>query len=277
MDVYLECEIKCLAEQRELMIAELAEIGFEGFMEGEEGFSAYIKSSDFVPADLEELLAAYPLAEVSIKEIAPQNWNELWEQGYQPIIIADKVCIRAPFHTLEKEYNYDLVIQPKNTFGTGHHETTQLVVELMLHENFNNKTVFDYGCGTGVLGLMALKLGAKQVSGNDIDKWCVDNIAENKELNKLDHFTFINGDLSMIIDVAPVDIILANINKNILLSSFNQLSKLIKPDGLLFISGFYETDLEDLKQGAIKFGFSYTYHLTNNSWCAATFKFETKH
>ena len=275
MESYLEFVITCTGEVKDMLIAELAELGYEAFVESEDGFSAFIPQSLHTEATFNEVLLRYGLNPNTIPHniIPQQNWNAQWEANYEPIIIADKILVCAPFHQLDMGYEHTLIIQPKNTFGTGHHETTQLVLELMLKNDFKGASVFDFGCGTGVLGLMALRLGAKQIVGNDIDEWCVDNIAENKSLNNLPDFEFRLGDLSQLKQGELFDAVLANINKNILLESFKTLSKHAKPGALLLISGFYEKDLADIRYAAEFYQFDYITHLTKNEWCAAQFKF----
>jgi ribosomal protein L11 methyltransferase len=273
MESYLEFVITCTNQVKDMLIAELAEIGYEGFVENEEGFSAFIPQSLHQEATFNERLLKYALNPNTIPHniIPQQNWNAQWEANYEPIIVADKILVCAPFHQLDMAYEHALVIQPKNTFGTGHHETTQLMLELMLKIDVKHKELFDFGCGTGVLGLMALKLGAEKTVGNDIDEWCVDNIAENKELNNLTNFDFRLGDLSVLKDDEQFDGVLANINKNILLESFNTLSLHIYKGGFLLISGFYKKDLEDLTHAAALNKFVLKQQLTKNDWCAAYF------
>jgi ribosomal protein L11 methyltransferase len=273
MEAYFEFNIRCTNDLREQLIAELADEAYEGFVETDTGFSAYIISSGFKREVLEQLLLKYGVDPNSVAQshIDQQNWNAQWEAGYEPIIIENNVIVKAPFHQIEKEYPYELLIQPKNTFGTGHHETTQLVLRLMLQENFKDKRVFDYGSGTGVLAIMASKMDAQSIYAIDIDDWSAENIFENTQLNQVDNIEFEQGDLN---SVKPqhFDIILANINKNILLFSFDQLSNLMLQGGTMIISGFYESDLDDLKKAAAVFGLQYNQHIVLNNWCAAVFK-----
>lgn len=273
MEAYFEFNIRCNSDIREQLIAELAEEDYEGFVETDSGFSAYIIASLFKREMFEQLLQKYGLDPNAVAQshIEQQNWNAQWEAGYEPIVIDNNVIVKAPFHQIEKEYPYELLIQPKNTFGTGHHETTQLVLRLMLQENFKDKRVFDYGCGTGVLAIMASKMEAQSVYAIDIDDWSAENIFENTQLNHVDNIEFEQGDLN-IVKSQQFDIILANINKNILLFSFDQLSNLILQGGTMLISGFYESDLDDLKKAASVYGFLYHQHIVLNNWCAAVFK-----
>jgi ribosomal protein L11 methyltransferase len=172
---------------------------------------------------------------------------------------------------LSKTYKHEITIQPKNTFGTGHHETTQLVLSLMQSVDFKDKDVFDYGCGTGVLGFFAEQLGAKHIMAIDIDDWSADNVLENAKLNHIDNLEFEQGSLDQIDLSKKYDVILANINKNILVSSFEKLSQISKTGSYMLISGFYESDLQDLIAEAKKYQFTFESHQTKNTWCAAVF------
>lgn len=273
MEAYFEFSIRCDADTRDQLIAELAEEAYEGFIETDQGFSAYVPSSRFKREVFEQLLLKYGLDPNAVAQshIEQQNWNAQWEAGYEPIIIDENVIVKAPFHRIDKSYPYELLIQPKNTFGTGHHETTQLMLRLMLQENLRNKRIFDYGTGTGVLAIMASKMEAQSIYAIDIDDWSAENIAENTALNGVENIEFEQGDLN-IVKAQQFDVILANINKNILLFSFDQLGALTISGGTLLISGFYESDLNDLKAAALRAGFHYHQHIVLNNWCAASFK-----
>lgn len=270
MEKYFSFKINCASETREFLIAELAAIGFDGFDESEEILEAFVPANDFNNALWLPILTQYQIteAEITKTEIEPKNWNAEWEANYQPIAV-NQVYVRAPFHKSDPSFKHELIIQPKNTFGTGHHQTTQLMLELMQNQIMINASVFDYGCGTGVLGLMALKLGTKNAIGNDIDHWCIDNIEENKQLNQLSSFEFRLGGLAVLNATEKFDIIFANINKNILLESFETLAKHLNQNGHLMISGFYQTDLNDLTTAAQNFGLKLTKSITKDQWCAA--------
>lgn len=273
MDAYFEFQIKCNEDMREQLMAELADEAYEGFVEMDSGFSAYVVSNLFKREVFEQLLVKYGIDPNSVAQshIEPQNWNAQWEAAYEPIVIDNLVIVKAPFHQIDKKYAYELRIQPKNTFGTGHHETTQLMLRMMLQLNLKNKRVFDYGSGTGVLAIMASKMEAHSVYAIDIDDWSTENIFENTQLNEVDNIEFEQGDLN-IVKPQTFDVILANINKNILLFSFDQLSNLIIIGGTLLVSGFYESDLDDLKTAGARVGFIFQQHITLNNWCAASFK-----
>jgi len=272
MKNYIEFTIHCLPEKMELLIAELADEGFEGFIEHENSFSAYIPVDEFNQNLFDDILFKYGVKsnDVPRSTIADKNWNEQWEAGYEPIIIDDNIAVIAPFHDLRRRFETELIIKPKNTFGTGHHETTQLMLKQMMKMDFKNKSVFDYGCGTGVLAIMASKNGASEILAIDIDQWSSDNVLENASLNNVDNIEFIQGDLS-VVNAKKFDIILANINKNILLDSMRQLSQILKPSGQLLISGFYGSDLRDLEIAALSVGLKTEGSILLNNWCCARF------
>jgi ribosomal protein L11 methyltransferase len=271
MQNFIEISIDCSPDLIDMIGAELLASGYESIIEQEPGILTYILETEWNEQELLELLSKYGIgpAAVHSKTVPNQNWNEIWESSYEPICIDNRIRIRAPFHVEDSSYENELVIKPKNTFGTGHHETTQLMLQLMLDETFSGKLIFDFGCGTGILGLMALKLGAIQVIGNDIDAWSTDNINENMQLNHLEAFEFRQGDLSVIKIDECFDGILANINKNILMANFEKLSIHLNAGGFLLISGFYEEDIIDLKIAAAKFGLSMVNSKGQNGWAAA--------
>ncbi|MBC7382783.1 MAG: 50S ribosomal protein L11 methyltransferase [Bacteroidia bacterium] len=270
MNNYLLLEITCEELMRDILIAELAEAGFEGFIEKDNGFDAYLPEEEFNREATYEIFERYeiPLVMVTKKIMPQQNWNAQWESSFEPVVINERLIIKAPFHKIEKAYPYELIIQPKTSFGTGHHETTHIIMELMLNMDFNNKHVFDYGSGTGILAILATKLGAKSVFANDIDDWAADNILENAGLNNVNNIQFKKGDLSTV-PHQMFDVILANLNKNILMKSFDGLSKLLKPHCPLLISGFYESDLHELSRGAAGYGVELSGQKVMNNWCAA--------
>jgi ribosomal protein L11 methyltransferase len=218
------------------------------------------------------LLKSYHLDEgnILIKTVAQQNWNAEWESSFEPVCIGSELRVRAPFHLADASFPIELIIQPKTSFGTGHHETTFTIMELMLNMDMKDKQVFDYGSGTGILAILASKLGSNRIFANDIDTWAAENIFENISLNQAKGIEFINGDLS-IVPAQEFDVILANINKNILLTSFIGLRPLLKKGGTIFISGFYESDLPDLMLEANKCGFKLINQVTRNQWTAAEF------
>ena len=273
MTDYQVFKINCPSGISEIVIAELADIGFEGFIENEEGFEAYMVKDAFDAEQFYGLCEKYGIGKDMVVEenIPAQNWNAIWEADFEPIIINDEIVVKAPFHSLSQTYKHEITIQPKNTFGTGHHETTQLVLGLMQSIDFKDKDVFDYGCGTGVLGFFAAQLGARHIMAIDIDDWSAVNVLENAKLNHIDNLQFEQGTLEAIDLSKKYDVILANINKNILVSSFERLAQISKSGTFILISGFYESDLQDLIAEAKKHLFSFVSHQIKNTWCAAVF------
>jgi ribosomal protein L11 methyltransferase len=260
--------------QQDMLINTLGEVGFDTFEELEFGFKAYIPVDDFDEAKLIEALTPYRDMFTFSYEIAliPQkNWNEVWESNFEPINIQDKIFVRATFHEPKPEIEYEIVIDPKMAFGTGHHQTTSMMLELMLENEFSAKNVLDMGCGTGILAIMASKLGADKVTAIDYDIVCFESTLENAQLNNIDNITAICGSKEVIPD-EHYDTILANINRNILLDQIQRYSEVLKPEGELYLSGFYEQpDLDIIMDEARKYGLKYIIHKNNNDWVAAKF------
>lgn len=271
---YIELSLLIEDDFAEIMIAELAEIGFESFVETNEGVDAYIEEDAFDDTTLKQLLETYAARTAlsyTLKKIEKTNWNEEWEKNFQPIEVADTVYVRADFHAPQPRFKYDVVITPKMSFGTGHHETTSMVMELQLGIEHQNKTVLDVGTGTGILGILASKLGASTIHSFDIDEWSVTNTIENMEMNAVNNMTVVQGTIQ---DETPAqyDIVLANINRNILLNEIPLYSQFIKPGGWLIVSGFYEKDIADIQAVAAKADLQKTMHLNKNQWAAVVFK-----
>jgi ribosomal protein L11 methyltransferase len=260
--------------QQDMLINTLGEVGFDTFEELEFGFKAYIPVDDFDEAKLIEALTPYRDMFTFSYEIAliPQkNWNEVWESNFEPINIQGKIFVRATFHEPKPEIEYEIVIDPKMAFGTGHHQTTSMMLELMLENEFSAKNVLDMGCGTGILAIMASKLGADKVTAIDYDIVCFESTLENAQLNNIDNITAICGSKEVIPD-EHYDTILANINRNILLDQIQRYSEVLKPEGELYLSGFYEQpDLDIIMDEARKYGLKYIIHKNNNDWVAAKF------
>jgi len=276
---YLEFNFNCEPSQgwqQDLFINELGNIGFDTFEQTEEGFKAYIPEPNFNPIELETLLLNLESGfsvNYQLLSIESQNWNALWESNFQPIFIKDKVCVRATFHDPNPSYPIEILIDPKMAFGTGHHQTTSLMMEYLLEEDFKDKTVLDIGCGTGILGILASKLLAKNVVSIDNDPVCVESSKENKQLNKITNMNVLEGSFNEI----PKEkflVILANINRNILLEHLYYYSKAIEQGGLLFLSGFYlGEDLELLVKEAGTYDFKFIGYKTRDNWVAAKFQF----
>lgn len=271
---YLEIKITCLEEFREILIAELAEIGFDSFLETEEGVDAYIPESDLDRDKLQEILAQYQVpGQIEWREgILPKvNWNEEWEKNYDPIEVEDLVYVRASFHSSQPGFRYEIVINPKMSFGTGHHATTFQMLRHQGDLDHQGKRVLDVGSGTGILAIMAHLLGAKSVEAFDIDDWCVDNGNENFDLNGLQT----RMGLGTIREVNPsgtFDILLANINKNVLLDELAIYAGLLQEGGFLLLSGFYTEDIDDLLQVASPLGLDLVKRSSKDNWAALILK-----
>lgn len=260
--------------QQDLLINALGEIGFDTFEELEFGFKAYIPTDDFDEQQLKEQLLPYQdmfTFSYEITLIPQKNWNEVWESNFEPIEIGDKIYVRATFHPAKPEFPYEIVIDPKMAFGTGHHQTTSMMLELILENDFAGKKVLDMGCGTGILAIMASKLNAAEITAIDYDPVCYDSTIENSTLNHITNIIPLCGSKEVIPD-EEYDTILANINRNILLDQMERYAEVLKPGGEIYFSGFYESpDLEIITDEARKHGLKYITHKKTNDWVAAKF------
>jgi ribosomal protein L11 methyltransferase len=258
---------------REIVVAELSELGFESFVDTEEGVQAYVSFSDFQGTNL-QALAVLKLPETtisfSVKQIPAQNWNATWESNFDPIAVKDQCRVRAPFHAAEPPVLYDVLISPKMSFGTGHHETTWLMMATMLEMELENKTVLDMGCGTGVLAILAEKMGAKSIAAIDIDEWAYNNSLENIQLNETVNITVQKGGVD-VLQTNRFNIILANINKNVLLSDLAAYNEALAPQGHLLMSGFFVVDVEEIRTTAVALGLTFVGQSDKNGWSTALF------
>ncbi|NUM50785.1 MAG: 50S ribosomal protein L11 methyltransferase [Flavobacteriales bacterium] len=260
----------------EILIAELYEQQFDSFEETQETLNAYICKSFFNEKNLTELLNINPLfsgLNYTIEEIPDKNWNELWEKSFEPIVVAEKCIIKAPFHQLKKSYPIELIIEPKMSFGTGHHQTTALMIEQMLGINFKNKKVLDMGCGTGVLAFLAEKLGAAQIMAIDNDEWAYYNSLDNKALNNSEKVQVELGNATYLID-KTFNTILANINRNILLLDMHLYANCLTLNDQLLISGFFKTDSPVLIEKAKEYGFCLQNASYQEEWACLLLKKE---
>jgi ribosomal protein L11 methyltransferase len=260
--------------QQDLLIGALGDIGFNTFEEVDLGFKAYIPVNDFDQDKLDETLGAYRemfTFSYDITLIPQKNWNEVWESNFEPLQISDQVFVRATFHEPKPEFPYEIVIDPKMAFGTGHHQTTAMMMALMLENDFAGKKVLDMGCGTGILAILASKLGAAEITAIDYDVVCYESTIENSALNNIANIKALCGSKEVIPDEL-YDIILANINRNILVDQMQRYSEALKPGGEIYFSGFYESpDLDIITDEARKHSLKYIIHKKDKDWVAAKF------
>ncbi|WP_045689668.1 50S ribosomal protein L11 methyltransferase [Hymenobacter sp. AT01-02] len=273
---FIELSVKAPRELSDILVAELAELGFDTFEDNDDGFCAYTTEDVFNPDDVAEVMSRYEgigELEYSHRVITRQNWNAEWEKNFQPLVIADKVSVRAPFHEARPDLEHEIVIMPRMSFGTGHHDTTALMITNQLHIDHQGKRVLDMGCGTGILAVMAVQLGADYVLAVDVEPWTAENAADNAaENNVQDKVEARLGDVTALEGEAPFDIILANINRNVLLEDMGAYAGHLKPGGPILFSGFYEEDLPLIRAAAEKAGFQYESHRTQNHWVSAVFR-----
>lgn len=260
--------------QKDLLVDALGEIGFDTFEDSQEGFVAYIPTANLDIQALETVLLYHTNdfeVTYEVKNLEEQNWNELWERNFNPIIIDDQCYVRATFHEDKPDYPYQIVIDPKMAFGTGHHQTTSMMLSYLLESEVEGMDVLDMGCGTGILAILASMRGAKSVLAVDNDDVCISSVAENTERNQVSNVRAILGS-DDVLSGQSFDIILANINRNVLLEQMPQYVACLKNKGRLFVSGFYVgEDLDLLKQKAGDLGLVFENNKSLDTWCAARF------
>lgn len=256
----------------DILIAELGEAGFESFVEEDDAVLAYIQKTDWnleILNDIDILSNANFEITFSHKEIEQENWNATWEQNFQPIVVNDVCMIRAPFHE-PIGVEYDIVIEPKMSFGTGHHETTHMMLQHILELDVKEKTVLDMGSGTGVLAILSAMRGATEIEAIDIDNWCYLNAKENVERNSMDFIKVYEGDVMLLKD-KKYDLIIANINRNILLTDIPAYINSLNSNGILLLSGFYIEDLAMITEKCNEGGLKFEKNLERNNWVAAKY------
>lgn len=271
-------ELVCIPTQgvqaSEILTALLADVGFESFSENGDGtLSAFIQSKDYssqLAAKLASDQFSGYLASFSVKTIADQNWNALWESQYEPVIIDGKCSVRAPFHAKPAGAEYDIVIMPKMSFGTAHHETTKLMIQYLLEMDVSGKTLLDMGSGTAVLAILSGMKGAKEVTAIDNDEWAFNNALENIQLNNVPEIKVLLGD-SALLPGLKFDVILANINRNILLNDIPGYRGSLNNGGKLVMSGFYREDLPLIELKSGEWGLKLVSVRSDNNWTAACF------
>ena len=257
----------------DILIAELAQLGFESFEETQTGVTAYIPHSEEITTAVRQL-SLFSQSTVSIvyeeRTIAPQNWNAVWEKDFVPVVVDNKCRVRAAFHA-PADYPLDIIINPKMSFGTGHHETTHLMLSHLLENDLGQKRILDMGCGTGVLGIAAALMGAESVLGIDIEPWCIENTNENAQLNGCHNMQALQKD-TVPTDEGTFDWILANINRNVLLEQLPAYKEVLKPDGTILLSGFYTTDAAAISAQMITLGMLNIATKQKNDWVALLFR-----
>lgn len=274
---YIEIKITVqpfVSENGDLFSALLAEMDYESFVENEDGISAFIPEKNYNEAKLTEMLSnfkdAFSDLNFSTKVIKGENWNQKWEENFEPLLIDGFCSIKAPFHQIKKSYPHEIIITPKMSFGTGHHSTTASMIRLMNMLNFNSLEVLDMGCGTGILSIFAAQKKAKKILAVDIDGWAYSNSIENVKLNNINNIEVQQGG-EEVLKNKKFDVILANINRNVLLEQMNTYSDCLNDKGQLLLSGFYTEDLPMIKIAAEKKHLIYQKHLVENNWIAALF------
>ncbi len=272
---YIEVAVKVepKLEGSDVLIATLSELAFESFVETETGFNAYITEEEFSEEEVQLALGDFEdifKIEFKTKIIPKQNWNEEWESNFQPIDVLGKCYIRAPFHEKKAGYLLDVIIEPKMSFGTGHHDTTQLMIQYLMLLNVKNESLLDMGCGTGVLAIVASMLGANPIEAVDIDDWSYENTIENLLKNNINNVLVHKGN-AQILEGKIFNTILANINKNVLLEDIPVFKKALQKGGNLILSGFFETDIDELKAKAENLGLKYEGSKVSNQWAALHF------
>ena len=258
--------------QHDMLTTMLADLGFDSFMDEAHALKAYCSSEVRDDVAVENLLsdpAFLGIHLLNVEEMPDKDWNELWEASYQPVVVNERCRVRAPFHEPDPSFEFDLVIEPKMSFGTANHETTAQIIQLMLETGFQGKEVLDMGSGTAVLAILAKKLGAARTVAIDNDEWAYRNAFTNCELNGISDIEIVLGDALAI--QGQFDVVLANINRNILLRDMHYYVQAMRPNAHIFFSGFYTEDLGSIKTEAERLSLRYCRHLSRNNWVAAEF------
>ena len=267
----------CTEVVNDVLSAVLADAGFESFVEQPAGLLAYIQQSLYDEASVEAAISEFPIPDTAIEysfvEAEDKDWNEEWEKNFfQPIVIGNRCVIHSTFHHDVPEAEYDIAINPQMAFGTGHHETTSLVIGEILDSNMDGKKVLDMGCGTSILAILARMKGAASCTAIDIDDWCVRNSIENIELNGVDEIEVCLGDASILADKGPFDMVIANINRNILLADMQHYVARMNEGATLLMSGFYVDDIPLIKAEAERLGLIFNGYKEKNRWVVTSFK-----
>ncbi|WP_421828154.1 50S ribosomal protein L11 methyltransferase [Larkinella sp.] len=271
---YTELQLTLSADYTDIFMAELGALGFESFVETDEGLNAYISESDFDETAVQSVIDKYAnqtAIAYQINSLEKKNWNEEWERNYQPIEVQDRIRVRASFHEPDAGFQYDIVINPKMSFGTGHHETTAMMLEHQLSVDAAGKTVLDVGSGTGILAILSALQGAERVVAFDIEEWAIENARENAELNGCSQIDVFQGTIHDVNPAERFDIVLANINRNVLLEDIPVYVRLMKLESTLLVSGFYEQDALDIEEKGLAEGLTKIGQLSQNKWVSLRF------
>lgn len=263
----------CNETVTDILSALTAEIGFESFVECEGGITAYVQQSLFDENALKEVITDFPIPDIkityTITEPEDKDWNEEWEKNFfQPIVIEDRCVIHSTFHKDYPKAEYDIVINPQMAFGTGHHETTSSILGELLDADLKGKSVLDMGCGTSILAILASMRGADPVTAIDIDDWCVNNSRDNIELNNINNITVELGDASLLKGRKPFDVIIANINRNILLNDMPAYTACMHKGSEIYMSGFYVQDIDAIRSKGESLGLKFVHYREKNNWAA---------
>lgn len=271
MSYFTRLAVSCAPEAAEILIAETAECGFDTFMETGSGFEAFAEEDRFDGNALKELQMRYqdslPFT-FALDRVVKENWNEQWERSFEPVVVDDRCVVRASFHQPDRHYPYEIIVTPKMSFGTGHHQTTWLMLKVQLDLDQQDKDVMDAGCGTAILAIMAAKRGARFVDAFDIDEWSTVNGGENLSVNSCPQVRLRQGSIRTLDFDRTFDVILANINRNILLDEMAEYAHHLKPEGILVLSGFYVDDASVLLDTAVPLGFTERKREDREGWCA---------
>ncbi|WP_294079718.1 50S ribosomal protein L11 methyltransferase [Proteiniphilum sp. UBA5384] len=277
---YIQVQFNCEPNTEiltDVLSAQLGEIGFESFIRTEAGVDAYIPGGMFSLVEVDRLLSDFPLKgkiTYSCHKMEDRNWNEEWEQHYfQPVVIDDILCIHSSFHRIGGDFRYRILIDPKMAFGTGHHQTTELMMRELLKMDLHDKSLLDMGCGTAVLAILASMKGASAITAIDIDEWAYQNAVENTRLNNIDNIKLRQGGAELLGE-ETYDVILANINRNILLRDIPYYKKVLNKHGVLIMSGFYKEDINAIRAAAEAQDVTYLHFSEIDQWVAVTFCFQ---
>lgn len=266
--------VPCTEIIRDILSAQLADVGFETFVPLEEGLEAYVPAPLFTAGMIDELLSNFPMKAAitwRFNVMEDKNWNEEWERNYfEPIVIADVCCIHSSFHHLDGAFTYPILIDPKMAFGTGTHQTTGLIIREMLSMDLMRKSLLDMGCGTAVLAILASMKGADPVTAIDIDEWAYNNALENVQLNGTGNIRVLQGGAELLGDES-FDVIVANINRNILLSDIPLYNSVLNKQGVIIMSGFYEKDISAIRLKCEEEGLTFSHFAEKDQWVAVTF------